>query len=216
MLFIALVSVAGGMGGFTAGASFWDNSAISSRLETQGYDPLSSYGLITGGIGYGIIGNLLIGGSGFGASYPKSESDSASVSLELGGGLFEMGWLFVPADWFWLYPTFGIGGGGCNLKLVPVDGQQNFDSLLVDPRYSATLGWAGFATSGALTTQLNIPFGVGGDGGSLVGLAIKGQMIYLPFVGPWQTEGRDVVGAPKPSQLIPLVTASLMFGGVGD
>ncbi|MEO0140193.1 MAG: hypothetical protein ABIM88_01430 [candidate division WOR-3 bacterium] len=216
MLFIALLSVAGGMGGFTSGASFWDNSAISSRLETQGYDPLSSYGLVMGGGGYAIASKLLIGGSGFGASYPKTESDSATAELSVGGGFFEIGWLFAPLDWLWLYPTFGLGGMGYTLHLVPVQGGQNFDSLLANPRYSATLGGGGLSATGALSAQFNIPMATGQGEGAIIGIAIKGQMIYSPMIGEWQVEGRDVVGAPKPSQMVPLVTGTLMFGGVSD
>lgn len=204
------------MGGFTAGASFRDNSAISSRLEAQGYDPLSSYGLVMGGSGYALMGHLLMGGSGFGVTYPKSESDSATARLSLGGGFFEMGWLFSPTDWFWIYPTMGIGSMGYALHLVPIRGEQNFDSLLTDPRYSATLTGGGFAVSGALNTQFNIPMATGQGGGAMIGVVIKGQFIYSPTMGNWQIEGREVLGAPEPSALIPLVTASLMFGGFGE
>jgi len=204
------------MGGFTSGASFWDNSAISSRLEAQGYDPLSSYGLAMGGGGYALVGHLLMGGSGFGITYPKSESDSATADLSLGGGFFEIGWLFAPADWFWIYPTMGIGGMGYGLHLVPVRGEQNFDSLLANPRYSATLGGGGFAATGALSAQFNIPFATGQGGGAIIGIVLKGQMIYSPMMTDCQTEGRDVLGAPEPSQLVPLVIGSLMFGGFWD
>jgi hypothetical protein len=216
-MFIAiLVSATGGMGGFTAGASFWDNSAISSRLEAQNYDPLASYGLVMGGGGYALMGHLLMGGSGFDASYSRSESDSSVAELSIGGGFFEIGWLFAPSDWFWIYPTMGIGGMGYTLHLVPVQGQQDFDSLLVDPRYSATLGGGGFSATGAISTQFNIPMATGQGGGAIIGIALKGQMIYSPMMGDWQVEGRDVLGAPEPTALVPVVTGSLMFGGFGE
>ena len=216
-MFIAiLVSATGGMGGFTAGASFWDNSAISSRLEAQGYDPLSSYGLVMGGGGYALMGHLIMGGSGFGTTYSRSESDSATAELDIGGGFFEVGWLFAPTDWLWVYPTMGIGSMGYSLHLVPVRGEQDFDSLLTDPRYSATLGGGGFAATGALNTQFNIPFATGQGGGAIIGVVIKGQIIYSPMMGDWQVEGREVLGAPEPTDLVPLVTGSLMFGGFGD
>ncbi len=216
MIILTLISAAGGMGGFTAGASFWDNSSVSSRLEAQGYDPLSSYGLVMGGGGYALMGHLLMGGSGFGVNYSKSESDSATAELSLGGGFFEIGWLFSPTDWFWIYPTMGIGSVGYGLHLVPVRGEQDFDSLLTDPRYSATLTGGGFSATGALNTQFNIPMATGEGGGAIIGVVIKGQIIYSPMMGDWQIEGRQVMGAPNPSALVPLVTASLMFGGFGE
>lgn len=215
MLFTALISAAGGMGGFTSGASFWDNSAISSRLESQNYDPLSSYGLVMGGGGYALMGHLLMGGSGFGASYSKAETDSSVANLDMGGGFFEIGWLFTPTDWFWIYPTMGIGSIGYTLHLVPIRGKQDFDSLLVNPRYSATMGGDGFAATGALSAQFNIPFATSQGGGTIIGIALKGQMIYSPMMGDWQVEGRDVLGAPEPTALVPLVTGTLMFGGFG-
>lgn len=109
----------------------------------------------------------------------------------------------------------GIGSVGYSLHLVPVRGEQNFDSLLADPRYSATLR-GGFAATGAFSAQFNIPMATGQGGGAIIAIAIKGQMVYAPMIRDWQTEGREVIGVPEPTTILPLVTGNLMFGGFGD
>ena len=112
----------GGFGHFQAGMNLGYFPSLTKYLgkpEVLGdsYAPQNG-GIQLGGGGYGIVGKLLLGGSGYFSGFNPVKTDSASVTLSCGTGLFNIGYLMKSSDRWLLFPFVGIGGSGITLKLA--------------------------------------------------------------------------------------------------
>jgi hypothetical protein len=115
------VKQGGGFGHFQAGVSLGYFPALTRYLAKpeilgDSYSPQQG-GIQLGGGGYGLVGKILLGGSGYFSGFNSVKTDSASVSVSAGAGLFNLGYLLKSTDRWLLFPYAGIGGSGITLKI---------------------------------------------------------------------------------------------------
>ncbi|MFP4681716.1 MAG: hypothetical protein ACLFQB_14695, partial [Chitinispirillaceae bacterium] len=163
-------------------------------------------------------GGRLMGGSGFGILAQTVQTDSVTARFSGGMGFFDIGYALVSLKNYSLLPVMGIGGGGMALRLEPRQlAAPSFDSVLVNPRRTATMNAAGFAIKIGIMNQfawevsqerrndvVNI-FKVGGN--------IEASVIYLPRMEWKLGDDVSVFNAPDPKNYMIMVTATLLLGG---
>ncbi|RKY05302.1 hypothetical protein DRP77_01400 [Candidatus Poribacteria bacterium] len=161
-LFIPLIllpSIApadGGRGGVAMTYSFLDLSELNGGLKAGGYPELGERLFSVGGGGHAVIGDLIIGGSGWGG-VAEAENEGRAASLRIGGGFFEIGYLFEFKPFFQLAPVIGIGGVGVTLSLERLEeGRERsltWEELLENPHLRkgpAELSGGSFAVKAGL------------------------------------------------------------------
>ena len=204
-------SVSGGFGGFEFGSISYDAGDLNERFGNAGIEEIKDMVYTWGGRGYGIISNVLIGGSGRGGKI-RTESDSVTLNIDIGYGLFEVGYILPLGGKLAFCPTVGIGGKSISLSARPDLGDVNFDDLLIPAGAGRT---SRVSTSGTIISL------------SLAGLFRLGSFIDLfaragysyDFGGDWKIEdGAMLKDAPDFKLSGTSFSAGIMFGfwGVTD
>jgi hypothetical protein len=173
-------NISGGFGGFEFGGISYNPEELNERFKGAGIEEISGLVYTWGGRGYGVISNVVIGGSGRGG-HIKTVSDSVTIKIDIGYGLFEVGYLFPMGRRLALSPLLGIGGRDITLYTRPDLGDTDFDMLLIP-------GGAG-RTSKASTDGTILSL-------SLLGLFRLGDFINIfarmgyvyDFGGDWELE----------------------------
>ena len=201
---VTMYASVGGIGGFNLGAGFPGIQNLNDRLKPYGLD-LKSHMIISGGSGYALARNLILGGFGYGGSV-QSENPDMILEFSGGGGGFEIGrvWDAGPG-WFAVMAT--LGGFGYSLKIRPKLADVDFDSLLANPRRVATLttGSVLVGASGMYIFPVSGPFSLG----------VKAGVYYTPMVKDWKLEdGAAVFNAPQLQPFHYSIQVMLMFGKV--
>ncbi len=114
IIMMSIVTLVGGLGGFTAGVNLPKEPGIDSKLAEYHMRELGHI-FLTGGSGYAFAGKVFFGGWGIGGSVERS-GDSLRVKYEAGGGFFEIG--YIPVDVRVLYPFISLSVGGYSEKLT--------------------------------------------------------------------------------------------------
>ncbi len=135
---ISKTGLLGGFGGFGIYGVSPLFSSINESLRRNGYSPISKTLFGWGGSGYAVMGNLFIGGGGFGTQEEIS-SNNTYVKISYGGGFFELGYTLFKTKFLSVSPSLGLGGSNLNMKFIPQNKDTNFDSLLINPARSSEL-----------------------------------------------------------------------------
>lgn len=138
ILIISKIGLAGGIGGFGVYGVSLDMSSMNEALKKHGYSEINEALFGWGGGGYGIIGNLWIGGEGFGASQEIS-SNNIYVKISYSGGFFEIGYTLFNTKFISITPLLGLGSSELKLRFIPVNEDTELDSLLTNPARSSEL-----------------------------------------------------------------------------
>lgn len=132
-------STYGGYGGFMLGGVQVDLKNLNSSLKNHGYREFDEIGLSTGGGGWGVINNLLIGGEGH-SLYGMSRSGVVAASgqrykmdLKMDYGSFDLGYIFYNRKNFNSYIMGGIGHSSLELRITE-DRPELFSELLDNPK----------------------------------------------------------------------------------
>jgi len=205
--------VRGGAGYFSLGGSIIDIDALNSRLENKGYPKFSKNFFSLGGGGYGIIGNIIIGGEGHGLIEKETSSNSCGVSFACGYGFFDIGYIIYSTEKLFLYPFLGIGGGGMSLKIIEKE-SPDFDKLLESPEGNAELSSGGFLIHLSLGADYSLKQYKCKRGKSRLIFGIRAGYIFTPFKGDWEMNDFKVSNAPKMGITGPYVRLLVGFGGI--
>ncbi len=186
-----------GIGFFSIGKSRMDIAALNEMLKKANYPEFKNPDVTFGGGGYGFVNKLVIGGSGFGflKKTMAARSDSFTVSLEGGYGVFQFGYVLFSRKYFKLYPLIGIGGWGMALEVYEKD-VSTFEKVLEQPRRGSKLSAGGFLFSLGIGTHYLIPLSEKADsaGGLLVGF-FAGYNFSLEQTD-WKMNEYDLTGGP--------------------
>ena len=197
----------GGLGGFSFGRFSYDTKDINERFAANGVNEIEDMVYIWGGGGYGIIRNVVIGGSGAGGGI-KTESDSVSIKINMGYGLFEAGYLFPLGSKIAIFPLFGIGGGGTTIYLRPDLGDVDFDDILTPDGAGRTTSISSGGFIGSLGLGAIFRFG------EFIVIYAKGSYLRQ-FGGDWQLEdGSMLKNEPDFRINGPSFSIGLAFGGL--
>lgn len=208
-----------GFGGPMVGGIYYDMDDLNSRLSDLGFGQLDNTLFIIGGRAYGLIGDrVLMGGSGFGILGQTVQTDSVTARFSGGMGFFDFGYALLKINNYSLVPLIGIGGGGVTLNLEPRQlAAPSFDSVLLDPRRTASLSAAGFALKIGIVNHFAwdvtqerrdntvSTFKAGGN--------IEVSVVYLPNMEWKLNKNVSVFNAPDPKNYMVMVTATLLLGG---
>ncbi len=145
LLTYILVSIYGGIGGYTIGISRMANSSINDKLVSIHASEISNI-LLQGGGGYALFGKVIMGGTGYGGSIRKT-GDSITVKYGIGGGYFEAG--YIPLSLKFVYPAIMLGIGGYSEQLVISKNIRRFDwdGIWQNPESETELTHGGFSIS---------------------------------------------------------------------
>jgi hypothetical protein len=122
----------GGFGYFSMGFTSMNIDALNQRMGSYGYPSLNAAGFTTGGGGFAVIKNVLIGGEGWAMDGGNVKGNGFTSTFSSAGGIFMMGYVFGSKK-FTLYPLLGFGGGGMQVKMRPDLAALPFDSVLSNP-----------------------------------------------------------------------------------
>ena len=206
-LMILLIAHGGGFGGFGVYMSKFNFSNINSVLNQYRIESLkdTQYGM--GGLGYGIIGKIWIGGGGYGTSQRVS-SDSMDIIIDEGGGFFEVGYTVVKTHRLIGAFTFGIGGSGIKMTIYPVNGETSFDSLLTNPRRNA------YVEIGSVVSVMP-SFNVILKLNRFIGILLRTGYVLSPSPSWKFDDGDRVVNPPDLKLSHPVLSMNIVFGGAG-
>lgn len=112
----------GGAGFFNLGYTNMNTSALSNKLGSE-WPNFSNNGIYIGGSGYGVLGNIVLGGSG-GTSYfevgntfdSRLTGQTHRYNINGASGEFTVGYVAWQRSKYFLYPYLGIGGYMLNLS----------------------------------------------------------------------------------------------------
>ncbi|OYD15491.1 hypothetical protein CH333_05590 [candidate division WOR-3 bacterium JGI_Cruoil_03_44_89] len=201
--------ISGGFGGFEFGRISCDAAELNERFSEHGIKEIENMAYAWGGSGYGVVSNVIIGGSGRGGSI-ETESDSLSIKIDMGYGLFEVGYLFPLGRMIALFPLLGIGGRNITLYSRPDLGDVDFNELL-------TPGGAGRTfTAHTNSTILSLSLAGVYRLGSFISMFAKAGYIH-DFGGDWKLEdGAMVKNEPDFGLKGPSFSAGIVFGWIGE
>lgn len=137
-------STYGGYGGFMLGGMQVDLKNLNSSLKSHGYQKFDDIALTTGGGGWGIIKNLLIGGEGHGfyglsnSGVVGTNGQRYKMDLKMDYSLFNLGYIFYNRKNYNNYIMGGIGHSSVELRITE-DRPELFGELLDNPKRNLIL-----------------------------------------------------------------------------
>ncbi|MFN3135999.1 MAG: hypothetical protein ACK44H_10595, partial [Candidatus Kryptonium sp.] len=106
----------GGIGYFNVGVNFLNFEKLNQVLSGKNRAEFKNVLFATGGGGFAILGNFMIGGEGFGFIAQKQDKGNYRSVLSGGAGFFKVGYVAYQTNNLLIYPMLGLGGGGLDLK----------------------------------------------------------------------------------------------------
>jgi hypothetical protein len=217
------VKQGGGFGHFQAGVSLGYYPSLTSYLVRpdilgDSYSP-QNQGIQLGGGGYGLVGKILIGGSGYFSGFKPVTTDSASASFSSGAGLFNMGYLLKNNEKWLLFPYAGIGGSGITLKL---SNQSDSGGIYFDSQKEISFGEISRLSIGGIAYEVgfSVKYFITRlseenlHGGLMVGLDL-GCQNALFVRNKWADgKGQELRGPDRIQGFLPYIRITLGGGGV--
>lgn len=196
--------MAGGVGGFTVGMVMPDMDNINQVIKDNTGKEVKIPMLSTGGGGFGLIGRLVMGGSGGGCSQ-RINGDSVQIDINYGYGFFEPGYALIATKRFQLHLIAGFGGSGGTIFIKPGDyGNVSLDSILKNPRTSSQIEFGSVSVLPSIRMMVSFGF---------LNLGLKAGYLYN-FNPKWELKGGGLL-SDSPDDNFSGFTASLsiLFGG---
>ncbi len=202
----------GGLGFYTPGINTIQFNKLNDVLPA-GYPVITNKPLLTGGSGYFIFSNVMIGGelgTIRGGSFTR---DQQQVDLSGDYHFFSLGYVVLNRKGIVVYPTVSIGNNNLQIYIHQKDEPASFATVTGEPFQSATLHdktrMLKFAVSGLYSVTGNKS--AKGADGFMVGLQAGYQMAYRD--GDWNYDSGAVTDGPDFSTNGFFI--QLMIGGGG-
>lgn len=201
----------GGFGGFSYSGMYNDYSSLNQYFTNAGLPAISnSLYFNEGGAGYGIINNIIIGGSSI-SSNTVSENNNITAYINAEGGFFELGYMFDIIQYIDIFPIIGFGSMNYKIVLRPELGDITFDSLLLTPARVSTLDKNSIAGHISGNIMFKLPFA---SEHAFVGLMLGGGYMIAPSFGNWKLEDGSIVrNGPEMPLGTPYGKVCIVFGG---
>ncbi len=182
----------GGLGFFAPGIHTIQYSKIGEFLPAA-YPAITNKPFMTGGVGYGIIGNIIVGGAGGTMHAGTFIKDNRQVELTGGYGFFTLGYLLVNRKGFLIYPLVAIGGNDLQMYIHQTGQTSGFNGVVTNPYQATTIRnhekMLRFSLSGLFAPQSFKSDG--GANGLMIGFEAGYQMGYGS--DPWTYDNGDIV-----------------------
>lgn len=198
----------GGFGGFGVYLSHNNLDNLNAVLKEHGVKEFSSGQFGWGGLGYGVIGKVWIGGGGFDTEQRVS-SDSMELALKKGSGFFEIGYSLFQTKKIIGAITLALGGSRYSMAIYPNNNDQTFDSLLNNPRRDAHVV---ISSSFSITPFANVLVKLN----RFTGLLLKAGYTYSTGTDWKFDDGDKVLNPPDISSSGFVASLNVVFGGFFD
>lgn len=193
----------GGCGYFKIGYANIDHISINRYLNNNAIPSLSRNGYMIGGGGIGVINNFIIGGEGGAFAANKSAGAFGLAELSSGYGMLNFGYMLPLKSRFSVYPLFGLGWGGTELKLNYSLGiEQKFTSSATFIKGEVNVDWFMHGNAEAFEKA-----------GFMSGISI-GYMLQ-PISEPWKSSNASYVDIPATFMNGFYVKLKIGGGGIG-
>ncbi len=198
-----------GGGGPLVGLFMPDLAEVNGFLIDSGFSPLDEMLIVAGGSGRGgVIGDLVVGGMGWGG-WVESPSDEKEASLGMGFGGFDVGYAVGGNERSVLTVGVVLGGGGCGLELIEhvVSGAPEAVPLgiIIEPT-KLEFGTAFGAIQPYVDMQVQLL--------DWLGLGVRIGYMLTPFEISWG-DAEIALYSPDLNLSGPFVGFSIVFGGIG-
>jgi hypothetical protein len=180
--------VAGGLGYFSPGVMagrVGGTGGLSGPKALGAGGELPGFSYQLGGGGRALIGDVLIGGKGFGYDFGQASTARGQVRMSGGGGGLDVGYAISRQAGHLVYAYLGIGGMRFDMELtnhsdrpIDLDGVQVLPGEQTTLRAGSTYGEAGLGAHWML---------LGPQGGPSVGVELGSQ--FKLNGGRWEGEG---------------------------
>ncbi|MBI3133968.1 MAG: hypothetical protein HYZ14_04760 [Bacteroidetes bacterium] len=202
-----------GGGGFTIGYGNMGVRDLNTFVPAS-VPFFSNNQMLLGGTGHGVIGRLVIGGSGCAISGDRFATDSLRGSISGGQGTFDVGYILINKNKLKFFPMLGVGGGGYGISIsknIPLSAT----TVSLDPGQEINISQGGIVTDISLNLYTIPALAYDKEENSYGGFMIGLQVGYL-FSVPnslWGYSGGDITGGPSFGLNMPY--AKLVLGGFG-
>jgi hypothetical protein len=212
-------AISGGIGSFSFGPVYGTNfSDMNKLLDKKGFSTASPFGIQWGGVGFGIIKNIIVGGEGY-VFFILPQPEAKDLKVSFGGALgnFNLGYVVYNTKSFILYPFIGIGAGSNSITVQERTGETiQFDEELLEGKklkesrvsrgiFALSLGLGGdLLTLGKRTDE--------GFAGLILGFRLG--YIFEPFGSKWKIGNSEEKGIPS-SFSLSRIFFNITIGGGG-
>jgi hypothetical protein len=201
-------------GYFSIGGTTIDLDDLNTRLNNKGYsEPSDGLFSIGGGIFQKVSPNVLFGVEGGFLIGDQADSDIGgkkySSSILGGYGLLNTAILAYESDNFEVYPVFGMGLGGINVKV----GQSSFDAILDNPQRAASMGTMSFLLNVGLETDWKIALSGDNSNDDFFYIGLRGGYLFAPFSSGWYMDEMSLTGDPDGGMTGPYLRLTIGGGG---
>jgi hypothetical protein len=202
----------GGLGFFLPGIHTIQYTKLNNSFPA-GYPEITSKPFVTGGAGYGIFSNFVLGGEGGTMHAGSFTQGNQKVELTGDYGFFSLGYVVMNKKGILVYPLVSIGDNNLDVYIHQMDQTASFTTITGEPFQSATLHYKTrmlkLSVAGLYTIQGSKS--EKGSAGLMVGLEAGYQMNYK--AGVWDYDNGSVTGGPVFSNNGFFI--QLMIGGGG-
>lgn len=187
----------GGMGFFRLGTANVDLTVVNNSLKRRDLPSVSRQFSSVGGCGYRVVNNVLYGIGGQGLISVLSASPDANVQVNGGYGAIYLGYIAYQKEKFQVYPIFGVGGAGMNLKISSTGSPGTFDNFLRNPNLEGSVSTGNLI----MNFELNADYFLTGFikdnllSGWIGGLSLG--YLVSPFKSGWQRNGYQIADSPE-------------------
>jgi hypothetical protein len=208
----------GGFGHFQSGligGNFERLKDYMKGIPELNQTSISGGGSLAGGTGYGIVRNILIGGSGLATAHVVSGPNNANITLGFASGMFSIGYIIYAKNKFFIYPYLGVGAGGYNISIENVGSTTipfaNQGKVAANETKNYVLGQStydfGISIKGNPSAKKPDRFG-----GFMLGLEL-GTLMAVPSANWADEDGEIVNGPPAFGQFNPYLRITIGGGG---
>lgn len=203
----------GGLGGADIGAQWIDVENLNTMLQNETLPQLKDVAMVNGGGGYGVMGRFIIGGEGYTIS-TRNKSNEKTVQLDIGYGLFDLGYLVFSRNALRVYVLGGIGGGEMTLKISQEPGSSDFSDLL-ENFYENYINTEFPIFKIGLNGDYILTFsGDSAAGGLAIGISAGYVFAPVGYVSQWRLGEKTIGEVPDFGPSGPYVTIRIGGGGI--
>jgi len=185
----------GGVGFFTPGIHTIQFNKLNDYLPA-GYPEITNKPLVTGGAGYAIISNFIIGGEGGTMHAGSFKKDNQQVDLTGDYSYFSLGYLVMKKKGYMIYPLISIGSNSIDLYVHERNQDVSFNAAVSEPFQATTFLYKTKMLKLSATGLYTLKGSRANKatGGLMVGLEAGYQLAYR--TGKWTYDNGNIVNGP--------------------
>lgn len=203
----------GGLGGADIGAQWIDVENLNKVLQSKNLPQLNDVVMVNGGGGYGVMGRFIIGGEGYAIS-TRNKSNKKTVQLDIGYGLFDLGYLVFSRNALRVYILGGIGGGEMSLITSQEPELSDFNSQLEnynENHFNTEFPVFKIGLNGDYILTFS---GDSAAGGLAIGISAGYVFAPVGYVSQWRLAEQTIGDVPDFGPSGPYVTIRIGGGGI--